>query len=348
MVNLANSWVSSGQQVEVVLMEQHGAFLSHLDARVQIHNLQCPKIRYVPLKLLSYFRWRRPAVTLVNMWPLTSASILAWKLAGKPGKIFLCEHIGLRDHIERDLHLPISAVSLLMRATYPSATGVVAVSTGVAEELTDLAGLGQGRVQIIHNPVVNEILPCGPGARDPEERASLWNGRFKTHILTVGSLKPQKNHRLLLRAFGRVAAKLDAGLVILGEGRLRESLEEEVYGLGLQGRVSMPGFYPNPLPWFQSADLFVLSSNFEGFGNVLAEAMACGVPTVSTDCPHGPSEVLDLGRYGELVKVGDIDDLASGILRSLGRQWSREVLQCRALDFSVPRQAQAYLDLFHA
>ena len=151
----------------------------------------------------------------------------------------------------------------------------------------------------------------------------------------------------MLHAFAQVASELDAGLVILGEGGLRATLEQDVQDLGLQGRVVLPGFHGDPTPWYQAADLFVLSSDFEGFANVVAEALACGTPVVSTDCPYGPAEILEHGRYGELVPVGDAVALAAGMRRAVRLLWDREALQRRALDFSIPRQAKMYLEWFN-
>jgi glycosyltransferase involved in cell wall biosynthesis len=260
--------------------------------------------------------------------------------------MYLCEHIGLSEHVKRDLKAPLFLVKTLLRITYPSATGVLAVSAGAARDLAKLAGIPQRKVRFIYNPVVNAELPSTSRTSDVRLRASLWGGQFRIHILTVGSLKAQKNHRVLLRAFAGVARDLDAALVILGEGKLRAVLEQDIEDLGLHGRVVMPGFHADPGPWFLQSDLFVLSSDFEGFANVVAEALSYGTPTVSTNCPHGPAEILDNGLYGELVKVNNADALAAGIKKALNRKWNREDLQSRALDFSISGQARAYLDLF--
>lgn len=346
-INLANAWASWGHQVEFVLMERRGEFLDAVDPSVAIHSLDCTRVRQVPGRLTRYLRRRQPDVTLVHMWPLTSASVLAWRLAGKPGKLFVCEHVGLSDHVRRDLRTPLPVVQAVLQLSHPRANGVVAVSTGAAKDLAQLTGLPEQQVAVIHNPVVAAELPPLHHQPDPQILHKLWHGQFRTHLVTVGTLKAQKNHRLLLQAFAQVAPELDAALVILGEGGLRATLEQDMQDLVLKGRVVLPGFHTDPTPWYQAADLFVLSSDFEGLPTVLIEALACGTPVVSTDCPHGPAEILEQGRYGELVPVGDADALAAGIRRAVSRCWDREALQRRALDFSIPRQAQAYLDLFN-
>lgn len=347
-INLANTWLSWGHQVEFVLMERRGEFLDVVDPNISIHSLDCTRIRQVPSRLTRYLRQRQPDVTLVHMWPLTSVAVLAWRLAGKPGKLLLCEHTSLSDHVRRDLSTPLPFVKALLALSHLRATGVAAVSSGAAQDLAKLAGLSEQQVEVIHNPVVSPELPDISHYPDPQVRNQLWDGLFRTHLVSAGSLKASKNYHLLLQAFAQVAQELDAGLVILGEGGMRAMLEKEVRDLGLQGRVILPGFHPNPTPWYQASDLFVFSSDFEGFANVLAEALACGTPVVSTDCPHGPAEILEYGRYGELVPIRDCDALAAGIRRALRRSWDRQALQCRALDFAIPKQSKAYLDWFKA
>ena len=347
-LNLANWWASNGYDVEFVLMEQRGEFLNAVSPTISIVSLDCKRFRQLPVALAAYFKHQRPDVALVFMWPLTAIAVLAWMIAGRPSRLFLSEQVGLTDHVRRDLNTPLGMVRAILRFTHRKANGVMACSRGAADDLANLAALRPETVYVIHNPVVEAVPPRIDFLYNASRREKLWQGQFHTYLVTVGTLKAQKNHRLLLQAFAQVAPELDAALVILGEGGLRAMLEQDVQDLGLQARVVMPGFHADPTPWYQSSDLFVLSSDFEGFANVVAEALACGTPVVSTDCPHGPAEILEHGRYGELVPVGDADALAAGIRRGLRRPWDREALQRRALDFSIPRQAQAYLDLFNS
>jgi len=329
-------------------MARCGEFLDDVDPRITIHSLECMRVRQVPLRLTRFLRECQPDVTLVHMWPLTSASVFAWLLAGKPGKIYACDHIGITDHVERDLHIPLLVARATLRVTYPKASGILAVSKGVAKDLAQLSGLPEEDVQVIHNPVVPADLPPIVHPPDPHIRTPLWRGQFRSHVLSVGTLKAQKNHRLLLQAFACVATELDSALVILGEGSLRLTLEQDLQELGLQGRVLLPGFHPDPTPWYQMADLFVLSSDYEGFANVVAEALACGTPVVSTDCRHGPAEILEHGRYGRLVPVGDTKALAAAIQASLLESHDHQSLRRRAQDFTVTRIADQYLTYFRS
>lgn len=183
-------------------------------------------------------------------------------------------------------------------------------------------------------------MPTPEALRSTEQ---LWTAAPGGRILTVGSLKAQKNHPLLLRAFARLA-RPDARLMILGGGDdapLRRLAAE----LGIADRVVLAGFHLDPTPFYQTADLFVLSSDHEGFGNVIVEALAQGLPVVSTDCPSGPAEILEGGRWGALVPVGDAEALAAAIDRALATPHDPDALKRRAADFAPAIAARRYLDL---
>jgi glycosyltransferase involved in cell wall biosynthesis len=345
-VNLANDWKSRGFEVDFALMAKQGEFLSSVSAGIGMHDLGAARVRDVPWRLYLCFRKKKPDITLVHMWPLTSVAVLAWLLAGRPGKLFLCEHVGLTDHVQRDLSTPLGFVKFVLRLSHRLASGVVAVSKGAAVDLAQLTGVPIENIQIIHNPVVSQQLEPRPSRAESQQRYQLWGGTFKYYLITVGTLKKQKNHQLFLESFAHVCDELDAGLVILGEGSERASLEALIMKFGLNERVRLAGFHPDPTPWLRAADLFVLSSDFEGFANVVAESLACGTPVVSTACPHGPDEILQNGKHGVLVPVGDRVALANGIREALGRSWDPAALQQRALDFSIPKKSAEYLKLF--
>jgi glycosyltransferase involved in cell wall biosynthesis len=139
---------------------------------------------------------------------------------------------------------------------------------------------------------------------------------------------------------------MDVKLIILGDGPMRDPLERLISELGLEERVMLPGFTLDPYAWYRSSDLFVLSSLWEGFGNVVVEALECGVPVVSTNCPGGVGEILDNGRYGSLVPVGDHQSLAEAIAKDLKNKHDHDLLKTRAKSFSLPVIAKQYLDYF--
>jgi len=345
-VNLVNHWCRNGLHVEIVLMQQKGELLQLVDSKVDIYSLHASRVRDSILPLRSYFDLRRPSISLVSLWPLTSAAVVAWHLAAKPGLLFAQDHVNLSIACVRELHLNPLYLRGLLRITYPFATGLMAVSEGVKQDLCNIGAFGPERVQVIYNPVVCNFEDTSPA--HTSLRHQLWGCGFKYHILAVGTLKIQKNFFDLLLAFAKLPRSVNAKLTIIGEGSLRPELENLINQLDLVGRVSLPGFCLDPSPWYRTSDLFVLSSSWEGFANVLAEALQFGLPVVSTDCCNGPAEILDNGRYGTLVPLGDIDALALAIQNCLFAQHDRNALMRRAQDFYVPKIADQYLAYFRA
>ena len=344
-INLTHDWVSRNFDVCLVLMKNEGDFLSKVSNTVDIVGLDVERIRDVPLALSRVFKEKRPDATLVHMWPLTSVTVLAWLIAGRPGRLILCEHVGFTEHVLHHRQYLNILYRVFASLTHRFASEVVAVSKGVAFDIARNIWIRDDRVTVIYNPVVDSIAP--PELTHSEKtRKALWGGSFKYHLIAIGNLKKQKNYQMLLEAFAEVSSHLDVGLVILGEGLERKSLEEKVYRLSLQGRVRFPGFDPHPSRWLKTADALVLSSDYEGLPTVLIEALAVGKPVVSTSCPHGPSEIVVEQCHGRLTAVGDVWGLANAIRETLLRKWDPALLQKRALDFSIENKSNEYLELF--
>ncbi len=339
-VYLANDWVEQGHKVEIILMQMHGELLPLLSPKVTLVELDVDRIRQVIRPLSKYLKRSRPDVVLSAMCPLTSTTVIAWLLSGRHGKVFLSDHVQLSVSCIKELGISPVFLKILMRITYPFATGIMAVSQGVKEDLCRLGGFFEARVKVIYNPAATGV---SPHRESQVVREKLWGNGFEHHVLAVGTLKAQKDHETLIRAFASLPADLNAKLTILGEGVLRAPLEELIIELGLQSRIAMPGFVIDTYSWFRTADLFVLSSQWEGFGNVIVEALECGVPVVSTNCPSGPDEILEGGRYGKLVPVQDPAALADAMVQSLIESHDREALMRRAKDFSVRKISDEYL-----
>lgn len=342
-VNLAHDWLRRGFRVEFALMCRTGELLDVLHDDIGVTDLKVTRARSLLLPLIKYLRENRPDVTIAAMWPLTVISVVAWFLAGRPGRLFVSDHSQMSISAVQELKVPALLLGASMRMAYPRASGVIAVSKGVKEDICRLSGMKPSVIQVIYNPAAVGYSALR-GA--DSSRNSLWGAGFQHHILAVGTLKAQKDHATLIRAFSLLPQKFNAKLTILGEGSLRGELECLVRELGLEQRVALPGFVLDPYPWYQTADLFVLSSRWEGFGNVIVEALECGVPVVSTDCPSGPAEILDEGRFGRLVPVQNPVALANAIEQSLSESADRSALNRRAQDFSVQRISDQYLEYF--
>lgn len=342
-INLAEAWLGAGFDVEFVLLRAHGDLLALLPPRASLRELGVERMRSAVPALWRYLRDARPDVTLVAMWPLTSVGVAAWVAAGRPGRLFLSDHTQLSVACVHETSTSPRTLSLSIRLTYPWASGIIAVSRGVRDDLCRIGGFSTDRVYVIHNPAAIDA-DASPAA--PANLSTLWGEGAGAKILAVGTLKPQKDHETLLRAVALLTGHCDLSLVVLGDGPLRADLMNLARELGIADRVTFQGFVRDPRPWFRTADLFVLSSRWEGFANVVVEALSFGVPVVSTDCPSGPSEILEDGRFGDLVPPGDPRALARAIAAALQKDWPRSDLVQRSKDFSVSTIARQYIERF--
>ncbi|MGC9269489.1 glycosyltransferase [Acidiphilium sp.] len=294
--------------------------------------------------LVRYLRTHRPDILLANLDHNNLVATMAIMIARTASKLVIAQHNALSAEAEAMRGLNYRLLPTAYRLLAPRADAIVAVSAGVADDLAHCARLDRARITVIHNPVVTPDFAARAAA--PVDHAWLRAASTIPVFITAGRLVGQKDHATLIRAFALARRRVPMRLIILGEGALRPRLEALVDDLALGGDVLLPGSVANPLPWFAAATAFVLSSAYEGFGNVLVEAMACGTPVISTDCPHGPAEILDHGRYGRLVPTGDIARLADALDPDIRRLWSADTLKARADRYTLAASAQGYHALF--
>ena len=341
MVTLANAFAAHRLGVDLVLADARGELRDPVAPAVRVVDLEAGRVARSLVPLARYLRRERPRAMLSFLNHANVVAILARRLAAVPLRLAISE----RNHSSADTALsggPRARLLLaLMRLTYPWADRIVAVSHGVAEDLEARLRLPAGRVVTIRNPIVAPHLTTLADA--PLDHPWLAPGSPPV-ILGVGRLSPQKDFATLIRAFRAVRARRPARLVILGEGEQRAELEALIAAEGLGADVALPGFEPNPLRYMRRAAMLALSSRHEGLPGALIEAMACGRPVVATDCPSGPAEILENGRWGRLVPVGDADAFAAAIEATLDDPAPPAVAE-RAAAFGVEAALSAYLNV---
>jgi glycosyltransferase involved in cell wall biosynthesis len=299
-------------------------------------------LRHLPA-LARYLEHTRPDILVAAMPYPNLVAVWARKMADVPTRVIVTEHNTLSRTIQRLRrkwrwrYLPS-----MIASAYPGADRIVAVSDGVADDLALTASLPREAITTIYNPVVSSTLT--QQARAPLDHPWFAPGAPPV-VLGVGRLTRQKDFALLIRAFIRLRARREARLLILGEGRERHRLENIAANSEFKDDICLPGFVDNPYRYMARAGVFAVSSAHEGLSMVLIEALACGSPVVSTDCPSGPAEVLANGAYGRLVPVDDAPALAEAIETTLGAPPEPARLRERAAEFSVARAAERYLDL---
>ncbi|NJN46594.1 MAG: glycosyltransferase, partial [Candidatus Competibacteraceae bacterium] len=211
---------------------------------------------------------------------------------------------------------------------------------GVAEDTIILTGLPQDRVTVVRNPVITPRLLRL--AREPV--AHPWfTDQGPPIILGAGRLTRQKDFPTLLRAFAAVRRERPARLMILGAGKQQAALQAQATHLGIADTLTLPGFTDNPYAYMAKAAVFALSSLWEGSPNVLTEALALGTPVVATDCPSGPREILQEGRFGPLVPVGDAAALSQAIVQMLDNPPDPDVLRAAVHEYDLDYSVNGYL-----
>lgn len=339
---LASEFQKAGHYVEFVLLQKHGELLDEATKYFDVVSLNCSRLRHAPKALTQYLLTNHPDVLLVAMWPLTGIANLAILLSGRTTRLIVSEHNDFRkmpsiSRFERWV------LNYFGRWIYLQSTAIIAVSQGVSKSLQEVVGLSDEQIVVINNPL--RPLPS-PSSKDSYDLTlSDWQ-KGELRLIAIGSLKPQKDFETLLKMVASLRIDYDVRLVILGEGDLRGDLERLATELGLKNRVYLPGFRSDLLTWFRYANVYVLSSRWEGFGNVLVEALSAGVPIVSTNCPSGPAEILDYGKYGKLVEVGDINSMKKAVEEVYLDPPEPHVLKTRAKNFLPSLAAQKYLDIF--
>ncbi|MGQ4648014.1 glycosyltransferase [Lyngbya aestuarii] len=341
MLNLARGFAEQGLKVDLVLVKAEGAYLSQIPAKVRVIKLESPRLLKSIPDLADYLKKEQPAVLISALEDTNMVALWARQLAGVSTKVMVTVHNNLSREAQNATQLKRKFTPQFVKWFYPWADWVVAVSQGVADNLIDI-GLPSEKIKVIYNPIVTPEL-------NEKLRESLDHPWFLPDqppvILGVGRLEKQKNFATLLRAFAKVRQHYPVRLMILGEGSERYHLESLVQKLEIAEDVVFPGFVGNPYAYMKQAALLVLSSSWEGFGNVLVEAMAAGTPVVSTDCESGPAEILANGQYGRLVAVGDSEDMAKAIATTLEDSQNEELLKQRANEFSLKKALIQYKEL---
>ena len=339
-VHLINEIARRGYRVELIVADRNSPYMERVAPAVRVTTVATSNAVLGVPAIAGYLWRRRPRKMLTQRIRVNVLALRARTLARAPTQMFVTINTNMTQELsalrpeKRDRHLT------RMRKYFPRNDGMIAVSRGVADDAARLLGCLPDRIQVAPNPTVTPELESL--AQAPLDHPWFAPGEPPV-ILGVGRLEPQKDFVTLIRAFAQVRAQRRCRLVILGEGKLREALRQLTVELGVAADVELPGFVANPYAFMRRAALFALSSAWEGSPNSLTEALALGVPLVATDCPNGPNEVLDGGRYGELVAVDDPAALAAAMVRTLDRPVDRAALQAAGLRYTVERSASAYI-----
>jgi len=342
MLKLARGLLDRGYAVDILLVRPGGVLMALIPDRAAVIELNRARVATAIPKLARYLRDHRPDWLISALTHVNLAAILARRVSGTGVRLMVTEHTQISRRARTAATLSARLTYALTPILYRLADRIVAVSDGAAEDLRAFARLPADRVQRIYNPVFDEGLLTASRA----DVDHPWMAGRHRVILAAGRLEPVKGFDILLRAFARLRQTEVCKLIILGEGQQRPALEALTGELGVAADVALPGFSASPYAFMSRADVFVVSSHFEGLSVALIEALACGAPVVSTDCPSGPSEILDGGEFGALVPVGDPEAMADAIRTTLAGPRGRHAHRAEA--FSITESVEAYIDLMQA
>lgn len=340
-VNLLKGISDRGILLDLILASAEGPYLHEVPKQVRVINLEVGRVIKAILPLARYIRENEPLVLISHLSHANVAAVLANQIAEARTKLVLVEHntwSASKVKLLRARFIP-----LLSRLLYPKADYIVAVSEAASRDLEKNLSYETGKVKTIYNPVVSyEIFD--------KANAVLVHPWFQDSsppvFLAVGRLTEQKDFFTLIKSFSRLREKMRAHLLILGEGELRDELENFAKTLGIAEDILLEGFVENPYAYMSKAAAVVLSSRWEGLPTVLIEAMACGCPVIATDCPSGPREILKSGRYGPLVPVGDDKAMSEAMLNVLQKPIAKDLLIQRSMHIaSIEKATSEYLEL---
>jgi glycosyltransferase involved in cell wall biosynthesis len=341
--NLAGSLSDCGFDVVLLVGSlREAAYLETLPPAVRVCELGIRHMRYAIPAMIRFLRRERPAVVMSARDHSNIVAIAAVKIARTRTRTIATIHQTISQDMKGHKSLRERLVYRTMLWCVPHADAIVSVSHGTAADFADLARIPPERIRVIYNPVLGPSLK--QDANEPLDHP--WFGQGKPPVvLGIGRLTAQKNFPNLVQAVALVRETRDVRLLILGEGEDRPALEQLVRSQRLSDYVALPGVVRNPYAFLKAAALFVLSSAWEALPTVLIEALGCGCPVVSTDCPSGPREILQDGRLGRLVPVRDAAALAEAILAALQDECPNVVTEDDLKPYTYQAATDAYVRL---
>jgi glycosyltransferase involved in cell wall biosynthesis len=348
MITLANHWAEQGLKVDVLVGKWKGHYIGDLSDKVAVVLLDSP-IRKLPFKVGAYLRKSRPDILLSTIQFVNVAAALAGLLSGFQTRVVLRE-ANTPSHKIRDVRnwKEWLFFRYFTRLSYPLAHGFISVSDGLRKEMARFYPIPERRIRTIYNPVVEDSIFEKAGA--PVAHPFFRSG--DPVVIGMGRIVAQKDFGTLISAFSKVQSRTPCRLIILGETTVRppeyERLMAMVEELGLGDKIDFAGFQQNPFAFLAKAQVFVLSSRYEGLPGALIQALALGCHVVSTKCPYGPEEILEGGKYGALVGIGDYEAMAREMEKALAvpKDYARAEEAVRR--FTREEAAEAYLDYFRS
>lgn len=342
MILLCNALAAKGVDVTILALRGEGPLRSLLDPAVRVVAVAGRKLRYAIPGLRRALRETAPDLVLSSEASVNLCALLAVRTQARRRrpKLILREVASPSIAQRHDPYLQNRIAYRVLRRLYRHADRIVTLTEGAQRDLAQNFSVPAAQIAVVRTNAVIDPATV--------RRLARWDGetgREHDLVVCVGRLSPEKGHRTLIRALMLLPAERPWRLAIVGDGPERGALEALVRRSGLAGRTVFTGYVADPFAWMMRARVAVCASVYEGFGNAIVEALACGTPVVSTDCPYGPREILERGRYGALVPVGDAAAMAAMIAGALAYAADRRVLMARGLLYTAAAAAERFLEI---
>jgi len=338
-INLANFYAQKGDNINLVLFKKEGPYQNLIDKKVNIINFNKSRSLFVINILRKYLKKEQKHTIISSMYYVNVICLFCNLLNSKKHNMIITERNHFTHRIKAESILHQITFKTLIKKLYPTAHHIVGISNGVCHDLKGILG-NIAPISTIYNPVISVDYKH----KIAENNDNIYPKNIDIKLITSGRLVAQKDYPTLLKALSYYQKNYNNSfhLVILGDGHLKNKIKSTIDDMNLTNHISFLGFVENPLSYMKQADIFILSSAWEGFGNVLVEALYCGLKIISTNCPSGPAEILVDGKYGILTPVGDKTALAKAINESYKSKIFSQEQKNRALDFTVDNIANHF------
>lgn len=342
-VNLSNEWASLGHEVNIVTLNlDNDIYTDKLDCKVRVHTLGVSRLRYAAFPMLSFINRHNPDFFLVfgNEMAVIINKLRKLRLVNIPIIVRVLNNVNISLAKEDNISPVVEKYLQKSQGQLRQMNYVVAQCESMGRQLLAKGIVDEKQMSVIYNPVSNDLI-------DKVNSIKAYSRSVK-NILFVGRIDPQKNPKDLIEAFELVhTSEAESILHIAGNGVLESQIRELVDSKGLHESVIFHGICNDMEKLYSIADVVVLSSDYEGMPNCLIEAIGCGIPVVSYDCPIGPSEIVVEGVNGYLSPLGEVPTLAGNIIKALQRQWDKEAIKATCDKFRVDKIAERYIDIFN-
>jgi glycosyltransferase involved in cell wall biosynthesis len=339
MITLANDLTNHGHSIDLVVVNNAGPLSNLVSKKVNVVDLKVSSVIFAIFPLIRYMKKTNSKALVSALEHVNLLNLMSNMLAGGQMTSIITIH-SIIDRKEDSNIIKNSVVKILLRFLIKRAHGIVAVSKGAASHFSNFMNISESDIKIINNPVnLEKVLKLSN-----VKIKNLWLDDPSIEVIvSVGRLVKHKDYTTLILALRELRKKRNTRLIICGEGPQRQDLQGLIFRLNMCESVMVLGFVDNPYPLMKMSDLFVLSSNSESFGLVLVEALSLNCKIISTDCCCGPGEILEWGKWGKLIKVGDYEELAKCMYSELEKDGFTDVKE-RASDYNMNKVVLKYLE----